>query len=371
MSFCIRCGRDVEFKDLVHGYCVDCFLKYVGIFRSKPIIKITMCPKCNSIFYGNTWINHDQEKVFKEIVRNKIPKFLNERVKLVDLVFANDIYHHMDFGQNTVDVSLKLNVNETHLIEVSDKVVITIDPKLCRKCFMRSAGTHKALVQIRFEDTDVANELLDKVNSFINRALNELKLESSIVDIEQPREGMDIKFNDIGSARRFAYYISNKLGAKIIESFKTTKFDSKRGKRTGILTLSIRIPLFKKGDLIVYKDRVGIIMHVRENKIQTWFPELNRIDELSISHYWDGILKKLINIEELEEYVALNIDDKNIILSSTKTGEIKQIPLKPSVTVIQPGDRVILIPLNNKELIIPSNMVKSYEQKSIKGRNTL
>ncbi|MCY0868868.1 MAG: 60S ribosomal export protein NMD3 [Desulfurococcus sp.] len=348
--FCVKCGREVPGEDLVRGYCIDCYLKYHGVFKSKPRVEVVVCPKCGSWYFKGAWHPPaDTREVLRRILLDTLRRFLNEEVELVDVQPEYD--SEADLSGGTVRARLSLKVGR-HSIEVEEPVEVKLAYRVCDRCLRRSTGRHEALVQVRFDPAGKPSSLYRRVYSL----LQDLGLTSSLVEVEELKDGFDAKFEDIVSARRYAGTLERKFGAKLTESFKSVRYDSRRGRWSGVLTISARIPVIEEGDIIEYNGKLGVVEQVADGYLRILLLESGVEVKAPLSGYWSSLIKKPRGVSvSREAYTVTAVDKSTVYLLSEETGEVREHRLDPGSYLLKPGDRVIIVSSGDREVLLKLN----------------
>lgn len=254
-KFCVKCGVE-ESSDIyiIDGLCPKCFIEVHVLSKKIENIKIRYCSKCGAILHYNKWINVD-ENSFRDIAKGIVLNNLNfgEKVRIVDIVM--DLTPYEDIATK---VKVMFELNNKFQFQYELPIEIRWIKAICPLC-LKKAGGYNSIVQIRYVNWS------EDVAKFINEIANTFR--EYIYDIEEVRNGYDIKLIDTHIARRIADLSQRRWkNIKIIESYG----DSKRlrnGSRYSRLYISIRILNFKKGDYIVLDGKPYTVVNVNERSI--------------------------------------------------------------------------------------------------------
>jgi len=347
--FCVKCGREVAPEELVNGLCIDCYLRYHGVFKEKPRVELVTCPKCGSWYFKGVWHPYlDTREVIRRELLEEARRFLHSGIEVIDVEVVTDIYK-INASQHGVRAVFTLEVNKKHIVKVEETVVVESTRRVCDKCLRRTTGSHKALVQVRFDLPGDTGDIYSELGSL----LYTLGLEDSIVEVVDGREGFDVKFEDIMSARKYAGAIARKYGAKVAESFKSTKYDYQSGKWSGVLTISVRVPVLRVNDIVRYKGRIGIVRSVKEGSLRVFLIESGEEVEVDMADYWSSLLVKPSDIYiDKKVYTVTAVSKTMLYLLHEDSGELKEIQLTPGSYGLKPGDKVIILSDGEKELVL-------------------
>lgn len=347
--FCVRCGRETKPEELINGLCIDCYLKHHGVFKEKPRVKVVVCPKCGSWYFKGVWHQPlDLREVIRRELLSELYRFLYSEIRVLEVDVASDI-RKISAGEHGVEAVFTLEVAGKHVARIRGLVVVETEYKVCDKCMRRTTGSHKALVQVRFDPPEETGELYREVSAL----LHSMGLENSIVEVEERRDGMDVKFDDVIAARRYVDVLARKYGARTSESFKSVKYDFQAGKWSGVVTISVRIPVIKENDVVKYRGSIGVVKHVGDGSLKILLLETGVEVEARLSDYWSNVLRKPREVYvDSKVYTVTAVDKTTVYLLNEETGELREHPLTPGNYGLKPGDRVIILSDGEREVVV-------------------
>lgn len=297
MQQCIRCGREVEV--LVDGkVCVNCYLELYGFGSVPRSLRIVVCPRCSSYFYQGRWMPSvgDIGEVARLMLMARFKPTEHVDYYSVDRVEIVSDPYKGTFLIACVRGKFKGVEGE---YEKEYVVPIFIEKKLCPLCFQRAAGTFSAIVQLRGYNGRLSREQREALEELLDGLPEDVK--EAIVEVEEVREGIDLKLSDQGVARALAAKIRAAFGAKIVESFKLVGRRSD-GKRLGRLTISVRLPFFHPGSLALYKDTPVVIEEISKGYVYYRRLGSTRRHRLGIDDAW-----RLIKPLKFDEIHAVEV----------------------------------------------------------------
>ena len=253
--FCVRCGAE-ERDDLpiIDGLCPKHFLEERRILELPSKVFITMCPSCGSINIGNSWLPTDGS------ITNALETYINKA-----LVKKRKTYP----GFTNVKVLVKGIISDKAILEVVGKykqvilrqeiqTYFEIRKKLCPRCSSIRNEVYEAMIQVRMEGPpreEIFRRIADRVVK-----THEF---TDVVKIEECREGIDLKFRNVSSARAISSLLKNEFSAHIKQTWKDYGFI--RGKKHGKLTISVKVPSFLIGDVVEINGGLMTVVGVRSN----------------------------------------------------------------------------------------------------------
>ncbi|MEM4717161.1 MAG: NMD3-related protein [Desulfurococcaceae archaeon] len=346
MWFCIRCGKEMPRSELIRGYCPDCFIKYVNVFKKTPDYKLVKCPVCSSWYHKGEWypLTLDIDAV-EHVIRSELVKYLIDGVKLEDMEI--DSYNYIDQSNIKVRIKLALVVDEKP-VSLSQEYSVRVEYNKCPKCVSRTIGKYTHLVQVRFTSRNYPRAIINDILSLLSLNIHR----ESIVDIKELEEGVDIELDDATTTRKIIESLSKNYSAKITSSFKPTRFDPSQGKWIGVTTYVARIPVFNEDEVVIYRNKLGIVRAIDRDKLIIEIPELGELKEIDIKSYWKNELKQPLRVEQEVLYVR-DIHDTQLIIENPATKETITLRAIDRLKNLKIGDQIILIKADNIETIVP------------------
>lgn len=348
MRYCIKCGREVSADEYVNEYslCIDCFIKYRGIFKNKPVFELTTCPKCGRWRIGSEWLDISLFEAIRRVFLDNVNKLVEHNVFVIDMFLSSEpVKLHRDRFRLNAQVSVLISDKINRELETILEYRLIKKP--CSKCIAFSSKSHRVCVQVRSENGVISSE----ARAILEKLLSEPAVSEDVVEINENKYGFDIKFYSLNVAKKFINDFVKNTGAKIIESFKPTKYDSKRGGWRGVYTVSLRIPSLKIGDLAEYKGRVVIVKGIESSRIIAEDLENRLLISIDYNNYWSGLLKRIDNVDYYKKYTVIGFDKSTIYLISDD-GELREIYYSRNIGDINNGDTVYIVIHNNKEYLV-------------------
>ncbi|HIP85821.1 MAG TPA: hypothetical protein EYH17_04165 [Pyrodictium sp.] len=281
MQRCVRCGREVD--TLVDGrVCVNCYLELYGFGSVPQSLRIVVCPRCSSYLYQGRWMPSAGD--------------ISEAARLMLMARFKPTEHVDYYSVDSVEIVSDPYKGTFLLAHVRGKfkgiegeyerdylIPVFVEKKLCPLCFQRAAGTFNAIIQLRGYDGRLSEEQREALERLLESLPEDVK--EAIVEIEEVREGIDLKLSDQGIARALAAKIRAIFGAKIMESFKLVGRRSD-GKRLGRLTISVRLPFFHPGSLACYRGAPIVIEEICKGYVYYRRLGSTRKHRISVDDAW-------------------------------------------------------------------------------------
>ncbi len=259
--FCLRCGSPEDPNNpLIEGLCLNCFVKERQIIKLPSKVVVVRCSSCGSIFIGGSWtqFSGDNRQALEEVINRAFVKkqTLNPNVKDV-YVEVTSLYSGM--------AELKVTARYGSSVITQNSVIhYEILKKICPSCLSVKVKSYEAILQVRFVRKQKSRELeVSRVKTFLNSLKS---LRNNIIDYVELVEGIDIKLNDVSTARRVANALKREFGGIVKESWKLHTVI--RGRRYSKLTISVRVVGVRPDDYLILGDEVLKVLNVEGSELR-------------------------------------------------------------------------------------------------------
>ena len=302
--FCVECGKEGQiFKD---GVCIDCYIKSHEFSKGPEVITIEECPHCNSYKYKNTWKN---ELLNKIIIRNVKHNFkISKELEKLDI---NPVCTEIKKGYDcTIIISGYIKdkeVSEEHPLEIRIKKLV------CETCSKQFGGYHEAIIQIRTDKRKLSKKELEDIEnhiiSYVEKANSKGNNNLFITDATVEHGGMDFFISDKQEAMNITKKLQANYGGHIKSS--SSNAGMKDSKQLFRVTYLLRLPDYKEGDYVEFKNNYYKIISTSSDKVKL----------LNLKN-WE---EKLAELRELDKIKVINdyLFEKEMIIVSQKEDEIQ------------------------------------------------
>ncbi len=302
MPMCIRCGREVD--TLVDGrLCPSCYLEVYGLGEAPKELRITVCPRCGSYRYQGTWYPSPGgiEDVVALLLQARFRPSEHVEYYRVESVEIDE-----ETGEAIATVAGRLRgvPGEQH---VRYRVRLLVSRQLCPSCFRRASGAPTAIVQIRGSSGRLGEDEREAVEDVI-AGLGEA-IQEAMLDVEEVKEGLDIKMLDQNAARTLASKLRSALAASVKETHKVVGQRSD-GRRISRITLSVRLPFFTVGSIVGYRDSLAVVEDIGRGQVLVRRLGAERLHRLRVEDAW-----RLLEKPRYE-------DEKDVMITAVEPGWI-------------------------------------------------
>ena len=248
-NFCPKCGGKTENE----GLCNKCKRSSIEWLTCEKRVPCVICPTCGSMRKGSIWtdVPYDRQQLAEE------------------LAFAS-VAVHVDVQDVELAISTRdPNPNRTYCIiyvkgvlygepvQKTCETLIVWTKENCDRCSRLSGGYYESTIQVRATDRrpdsyerqrveEIAYEIEDDVQESGERL-------SFITRIDNNRDGVDIVVSSHSIGDTIARQIVTEMGGKITRHPKL--IGERLGRKLYRITLLLRLPQFRKGDVITFNKR--------------------------------------------------------------------------------------------------------------------
>lgn len=248
-NFCPKCGGETANE----GLCNKCKAEAIEWLVCEPRVESIICPTCGSIKRGSIWtdVTYDRQQLTEELAFGAVS--VHEDVEDLELAIS----------------SRDTTPNRTHCIIYARGVLydipvqktcelrITWKKENCDRCSRLSGGYYESTIQVRATDRkpdDYERERAEKIAYDIEESVQEAgERLSFITRIDNTRDGTDIVVSSHSIGDAISRQIVTEMGGKITRHPKLV--GERDGRKLYRITVLLRLPRFRKGDVIAHKKR--------------------------------------------------------------------------------------------------------------------
>lgn len=349
--FCAKCGRlDSGYMPFIGNLCIKCYLEENRAVSTPREITLYICKGCLSYKFKGKWISSLNHASFEEIIFEAIMKEIQSKTKInlseVQIrlnIEIPEIGHNIQFP-----VIVEAQISKDDFVTFQKNLVnVKINFVLCPQCSMRVSKTYKAMVQVRS-----AKLYLDPRDKRIVKKILQEFDQRNIIEIEEVREGINIKTADSSTARIIASRIKQITGAQLYESHEHVR-RNRKGRKTAKLIVVARLPKFKEDDMIIYNDKVFRIFKISKNNIVLLNEVTKEKLSVSINALWNGSFKEIPEDSTYVRLIVVGKDDRVVYaINLNKNYEMVEIPLAQLPEKVEAGDELKTLIINGKPYVL-------------------
>ncbi|WP_232215795.1 60S ribosomal export protein NMD3 [Archaeoglobus veneficus] len=323
-------------KESSSTICASCYIERNEIVWLDDIIRLTTCPRCGFFRIGGRWksVGYDEA--------------------LTDALYSS-LRVHPDFEVSDVEVGKEGGKYIVHIsgslwgegVEVSKTFEARVTREICQRCSREAGGYYESIVQVRADGRDIEEEEFRAVREIIEAVLDKERenMKAFISKIVERKEGIDYYIGDRNIGRKISRRIAEELGGAITESKKIS--GRKDGRDVYRFTYSVRLPAYRKGDIVEQDGRLAVVTNPRLGK------------SVSIESGETINLKKpklVARSSDVVKSVVINVDAAAIEVLHPVTHEVVTA-VRPKAS-FRPGDEVYTFEYEGRVYVIPEELMR-------------
>ncbi len=336
MKRCPVCGKPIKGN---LEMCPECYVERRDVFWLDDIIELVKCPRCEFFKIRGRWKGISFEDALVEAVYSSlrvIPEFKVEDVFISPLTRG-------EVGKYAVRLEGSL---DGEFISVEKVVEVRVRREVCKRCSREAGGYYESIVQIRADGRKISEEELEVVRGIIERVIERERenQKAFISKIVERKEGIDYYFGDRNIGKKISRLIADELGGKIIESKKI--HTRKDGQDVYRFTYAVRLPAYRKGDIVEENGRICVVMSQKLGKAVS-------IDSGETVNLRNP--KLIARRDEIMESVVVSCDEFVVEVLHPITQQVVQA-IKPKID-LKPGDTVFVFEHGERIYVIPKELI--------------
>ncbi len=340
--YCVECGKNEIFKD---GVCKNCYIKTHTFTKGPKVIDISVCSHCNSYKYKNTWTSESFNEILKKVIKQNF-KF-NRSLKNIDIqTDCQEEQHILKCRISIIGYIDDIKVTENH------DVLIRLRKTICNTCSKQYGGYYESIIQIRTEgNRKLTKKELKDIEAFVLNTVKDMYTKGNrtlfISDYGLEHGGFDFYLSEKSAAYTITKMLQERYGGTIKRSSKNVGMkDSKQIYR---MTYLIRLPFYKKNDIIKIDNSFFLVKSTTGNKIK--IINLENWSETAVETKKIQNISLIGGIEQIKEMIVISQTDDEIQLMNQKNYKILTVkkPIKQFFDV----EKIKTFEIDNQIFLIP------------------
>ncbi|MHA2365988.1 MAG: NMD3-related protein, partial [Candidatus Hodarchaeales archaeon] len=308
---CIECGKSEDRFDYL---CETCYLKSNPVIESRFRLKLSICRKCFAPSVRNVWRESPDPDLIEEEFKKAITETITFKYKIkpiknskIDIESLNDHYESLYDMPDAVQGVFSLSGNPDAFlpeINIEEPFKIFIRYRRCHSCAsLDTVGSAVVKLQIRGADRQLT-EISEISRSLFQELRENPSSETSLKD------GWDLSFHNksAGAGHNLSNILKEEYGALIIKTKETIGYDRIKSKSKTREVISIRLPPFLPGDIILKDDHPFQVMTVKGKTVKMFDFLLDEEVQWTKEVIWDQRTRLLIPKEELITFQLVTIE---------------------------------------------------------------
>lgn len=293
MRFCYRCGiSENEGGPLIDGLCQVCFRKENPVLLMESEINTELCQNCGSYKKRGVWVDpktYELDELIFEVADNALIESLtfDERIREFHIVSKEELEEvgdlpvgiayvsyepinwHIEYFPAiiayNVEVKARIHELQKELHHEKKEIIVYVRQTVCPRCQKFLGGYFEAILQVRAQERELTKEEREEIAKLVQEKVDEIMRKDRMGFIQETvelEEGIDFYMGSKGSARKLAQAIRDKYGGEISEAYELVGVDRQTSKEVYRTSISVRLPKFRKGDIV--GDKRGNVYRVEE-----------------------------------------------------------------------------------------------------------
>jgi nonsense-mediated mRNA decay protein 3 len=262
--FCPKCGQPTE----TEGLCSRCRAGSVQWLSCESRVQSVHCPACGALKQAGVWTDTDRDRksLADELVRGAVHVHRDVQGKEVQ-VRVTDISANRSRASVTVKGRLY-----GQPVEGGCELTIAWVKEQCDRCNRISGSYYEGVVQVRAEgrqpspyENQTAAAIAYDTESALQTGGERL---SFVSDVTETRDGLDIVVGSQHIGLAIAQKITSELGGRYTTHPKLV--GEKNGRQLYRITYSVRLPRFRKRDVLRLKGRYAEVVQVEQHGLRVF-----------------------------------------------------------------------------------------------------
>ena len=314
-NFCPKCGG----KTANEGLCNKCLRSSIEWLVCEPRVPVVVCPTCGSIKRGNVWtdVAYDRQQLSEELAFAAVS--VHNDVEDLELAIST----REPTPNRTQCTVYARGILYGEMVHKTCELLIVWAKENCDRCSRLSGGYYESTIQVRATDRrpdSFERQQAEKIAYGIEDSTQESgERLSFITRIDDIRDGVDIVVSSHSIGDTIARQIVTEMGGKITRHPKLV--GEKSGKKLYRITILLRLPKFRKGDVISYKNRYYEVRGTDSGLLRVF----DLIEGISNVLHGDDGYRLIGNVRDAETADVTYIDNDVAGILDPVSYEIKEV----------------------------------------------
>ncbi|WP_423792660.1 60S ribosomal export protein NMD3 [Methanocaldococcus indicus] len=355
-GICYRCGAEDE---LIDGLCQVCYAQLHPLIEIDERIDIEVCHMCGS-YKRKTWQtpkSEDAYEILEEIAYYAVKDNLKKKCVNVEVEIYPKITQLPGGKRSKLIIPVHIVARGKLPGEKEERtyekdVEVHLNMVQCPRCSRFMSNYYEATLQVRAMNRYLTEEEREELDKFVREELYHRLKKDRMAFISKfipQKEGLDYQLGSVGAARYIAQKIKEKYGGNIKETATLVGVDSE-GNDLYRVTVSIKIPECRVGDIVRYKDKYYVVTSLTEKNL--YIKDLDKGEKLGLSwHIVNKDVKLERKREDLDEGIVISTKP-NLMVMDEQNYEVYEFE---SNDEFKEGDKVKLFKKDDKIRLVDKN----------------
>ncbi|HII00678.1 TPA: NMD protein affecting ribosome stability and mRNA decay [Methanosarcinaceae archaeon] len=298
---CPKCGRECE--KLLDSVCKDCFFENFKLIELPLVISLRICSRCGAYFHKSRWDDFGNlEEVVEKDVEDAL--LIHEEAEDIEVYLEpRQLTPYIYIVRAEVDALVR---GET--VHAEAETEVRVRREACDMCSREAGGYFEAIIQVRAAGRLPTEEEKRRSLAIARETMQQMKKKGDrlafITDTQELKEGADLYMGSMNASKQVCRLIASEMGGSYSES--PSLVGMKDGKNVYRITYAMRLPEFRSGDIIRYREKIIEIKNSGKRINGIYLEDGSRFtipaEELKgaekVAHINDAVMTVLVSIEE-------------------------------------------------------------------------
>lgn len=331
---CPKCGEDCD--RLFGNVCRACFFKNFKLIEVPLVLHLRICSRCGAYYRKNHW---EKMGSLEEVVLKTVEDALSihEMAENIELYLEPRNITPYRF---MVRAEVKATVMGEPVYSKSEvEAEVRVKREACDMCSREAGGYFEAIIQIRANGRYPTEDEKKRSMEIAGEVVRQMKKKGDrmafITHELEIKEGLDFYMGSMNASKHICRQLSSELGGSFSES--PSLVGMKDGKDVYRITYSMRLPEFRPGDVVYFREKVI--------EIKSSSKKINGLDLtnggsrfIAKAEEFKGA-EKLARTEDAVQAVLISIEENAILVLDPETYETVTVR-KPASFTAEAGSEI-------------------------------
>ncbi len=261
-SICPKCGKPSE----EHELCTECRIGGTPWFTCDKRVTSIHCPSCEATKQVNTWTDTGKSRyeIGPELAKTAVHFHPDVKKPFIDVHVVD-----MTVNRSRADLIIK-GMLYKHEVEGKCSVEIIWHKEQCDRCNRISGSYYEGIVQVRADrrlpsnyEVSMAESIAQGIEDSLQSGGERL---SFVSEIGATKDGIDITVGSQHIGAKISQAITAQLGGRYTTHPKLV--GEKNGRQLFRITYSVRLPRFRKDDVVKSGKKYIRVERVESNYVR-------------------------------------------------------------------------------------------------------
>ncbi len=276
-------------------------------------LTVKLCARCGAVYRGNRWVDIGAED-YTDVAIEETQQSLGVHVDAEEVSWLVD---PEQVDENTVMMHCHFSgVARGAVIEADHDVRVRFSRETCTRCSRIAGDYYASVIQVRATERTPSDEeveqSVDIAESFVEDREATGNRNAFITEIDESRDGVDIKLSDTQMGRAIASRIRRRFGGTVSDS-RTLVTEDEDGNEVYRVTYAVRLPPYPAGTIVQPEGEDPVLVRSAHGNLKGDYLTTGEHYEASSD---DGIApaaRRLGHVRDARETTLVAIEDEHAV----------------------------------------------------------